>query len=101
MTFLATSCTFADAKATEVSAIISTIGEPKPNCTERCMKLSKTMSINSGTCPIDPHIFACIEGYISTSSIVSDISFSKMNDTCFCRFSSDGLQNLKAANLTY
>lgn len=33
MTFLATSCTFADAKATAVSAIISTCGEPKPELT--------------------------------------------------------------------
>lgn len=56
--FLATKGTLADASATAVSAIISTIGEPNPDFTDLWMKLSNTMSISSGTCPIEPHIFA-------------------------------------------
>lgn len=99
ITFLATNCTFADAKATAVSAIISTIGEPRPELTDLWMKLSSTMSINSGTWPMEPQIFAWIDGYISTSSMVSRINFSNICATCFCRlFSSDGLQNLLVVN---
>lgn len=95
MIFFATNGTFADAKATAVSAIISTIGDPSPNFTDLCMKLSSTMSISSGTCPMEPQIFAWIDGYISTSSMVKVISFSIMPATCFCLFfSSVGLQNL-------
>jgi hypothetical protein len=49
---LATSCTFAEARATAVSAMISTMGEPSPLATDRRIKLSNTMSISSGTCAI-------------------------------------------------
>lgn len=96
MIFLATKGTFADARATAVSAIISTIGEPNPDFTDLCIKLSRTISINSGTCPMDPQIFAWIDGYISSSSMVKVISFSIIPATCLCLlFSSDGLQNLE------
>lgn len=45
---------------------------------------------------MDPHILACMEGYISTSCTVSSISFSKICATfCCLLLSSDGLQNLK------
>jgi hypothetical protein len=50
ITFFATSCTFAEARATAVSAMISTMGVPSPLVIDRCMKLSNTMSISSGTC---------------------------------------------------
>lgn len=49
MIFFATSCTFADAKATAVSANISTTGEPTPFSPDLFKKLSNTMSISSGT----------------------------------------------------
>lgn len=95
ITFLATNWTLADAKATAVSAIISTIGDPSPELTDLWMKLSNTISINSGTWPIEPHILAWMDGYISTSSIVKRMSFSRICATCFWRLvSSVGLQNL-------
>lgn len=50
MTFLATEATLADAKATAVSAMISAWPEPKPPVTDRLIKESSTMSINSDTC---------------------------------------------------
>jgi hypothetical protein len=112
MTFLATSCTLAAARATAVSAMTSALKDPNPAVTERLMKLSSTMSINSGTCkkiflrsppnqnlriptcPMLPQILAWMEGYISTSSMVSVISLSKMIATLVRLVSSGCLQNL-------
>ena len=92
-TFLATNWTFADAKATAVSAIISACGDPRPPVTLLLIKLSSTISIKSGTWPSEPHILACIEGYISTSSIVNVINLSRIMATFWRLASSECLQN--------
>lgn len=49
MTFLATDATFAEARATAVSAMISAWPDPNPPVTERLIKESSTMSISSDT----------------------------------------------------
>ncbi len=55
-----------------------TCADPRPPVTDLLMKLSRTMSMSSLTWPILPHILAWMEGYISTSSIVSVINLSRM-----------------------
>lgn len=48
---------------------------------------------------MEPQILACIEGYISTSSMVKSMSFSKICATfCWRLLSSEGLQNLYTMN---
>jgi len=48
---------------------------------------------------MDPQILACIDGYISTSSMVKSMSFSKICTTfCWRLLSSEGLQNLYTIN---
>ena len=55
------------------------------------------MSSRSETCPMLPQILACIEGYISSSSIVMVISLSRISATFCLLFSSVCLQNLGGA----
>ena len=94
MTFRATRATLAADSETAVSAMISAWAEPSPPVTDRFMKLSKTMSMSSLTWPMLPQILACIEGYISTSSMVSVINLSRMWATFWRLWSSAGcLQN--------
>ena len=45
------------------------------------IKLSRTMSRRSDTWPMLPQILACMEGYISSSSIVIVISLSRISAT--------------------
>jgi len=116
MILRATNLTFAEARATAVSAKISTTAEPILSSALLRKKHSSTVSIKSdtykipnivaeedrkarsrnkyNTLPIWPQILACIDGYISTSWILRDINFSSIWIT-FCFFvSSEDLQNL-------
>ena len=61
MTFLATRATLEAERETRVSAMISACADPRPPVTDLLMKVSRTMSIRSFTCPMLPHILAWIE----------------------------------------